>query len=62
MPGALTFFGSGEAAPGMVRVHRLLLKLLSDPPRPIFIDTPAGFELGLESIHERFQAFFNRNL
>jgi hypothetical protein len=26
------------------------------------IDTPAGFELGLESIHERFQDFFARKL
>lgn len=62
MPGALTFFGSGEVAPGMVRVHQRLLAILSETPRPVFVDTPAGFELGLEAIHERFRDFFARKL
>jgi cyanophycinase-like exopeptidase len=46
----------------MARVHRRLLALLVEVPRPVFIDTPAGFELGLHSIHERFQDFFARKL
>lgn len=62
MPGLLTLIGSGETAPGMVKVHRALLDRLAEPPRPVFLDTPAGFELGLEAIHERFREYFARRL
>ncbi len=62
MPGLLTLIGSGETAPGMVRVHRALLDHLAEPPRPLFLDTPAGFELGLEAIRRRFRDYFARRL
>jgi cyanophycinase-like exopeptidase len=62
MPGLLTLIGSGEIAPGMVKVHQDLLASIEGAPRPAFIDTPAGFELGLPAIHERYQAFFERSL
>lgn len=62
MPGWLTLIGSGETAPGMARVHRSLLARLSEPARPAFIDTPAGFELGLPAIHARFREFFRIRL
>ncbi len=62
MPGLLTFIGSGETAAGMVKVHRALLQALGEPPQPAFLDTPAGFELGLEAIHARFQEYFKRSL
>jgi hypothetical protein len=54
--------GSGEVAPGMVGLHRRLLDALDGDPSPVFVDTPAGFELGLETIHERFQAYFDKSL
>ncbi len=62
MPGWLTLIGSGETAPGMARVHRSLLASLRQPAKPAFIDTPADFELGLETIHTRFREFFHTRL
>ena len=62
MPGRLTLIGSGETAPGMVRVHRVLLDALGEPPRPVFLDTPAGFELGVDGIAARFVEFFRNSL
>lgn len=62
MPGWLTLIGSGETAPGMVRVHRSLLAGLGEPARPAFIDTPAAFELGLQAIHNRFRDYFQVRL
>jgi hypothetical protein len=62
MPGRVTLIGSGETAPGMVRVHRALLDSLGEPPRPVFLDTPAGFELGVDGIAARFVEFFRTSL
>jgi cyanophycinase-like exopeptidase len=62
MPGLLTLIGSGETAAGMVRVHRALLGRLGSPARPVFLDTPAGFELGLATIDERFTEYFTTRL
>ncbi len=62
MPGWLTLIGSGETAPGMVKLHRSLLSCLLQPAKPALIDTPAGFELGLEAIHARFRQFFQTRL
>lgn len=60
MPGWLTLIGSGETAAGMVKVHRTLLAALPRPPRPVFLETPAGFELGLPAIASRFREYFER--
>src|SRR3990170_4674482 len=62
MVGRLTMMGSGETAPGMVRIHRALLDELGQTPRAVFLDTPAGFELGLEAIRGRFTEYFARQL
>lgn len=62
MPGLVTLIGSGEASAGMTRVHRTLLDRLDEPPHPAFVDTPAGFELGLEAIHGRFRDYVERRL
>jgi hypothetical protein len=62
MPGWLTLMGSGETAAGMVKVHRRLLAALPEPPHPVFLETPAGFELGLAAIASRFGEFFERRL
>ncbi len=62
MTGKLALIGSGEVAPGMVRLHRRLLKEAGSQARVVFIDTPAGFELGLQAIHDRFTSYFERRL
>lgn len=62
VPGLLTLIGSGEIAPGMTRLHRYLLGRLGGPARAVFLDTPAGFELGVETIHARFRDYVERRL
>ena len=62
MTGRMTLMGSGETAPGMVRVHRALLEALGEAPRPVFLDTPAGFEMGVEGIAARFVEYFHTSL
>lgn len=62
MPGLLTLIGSGEVSAGMVKVHRELLEALGEPPRPVFLDTPAGFELGIGAISRRFEDYFQTSL
>ncbi|HSR48967.1 MAG TPA: hypothetical protein VLL77_13375 [Anaerolineales bacterium] len=62
MPGLLTLIGSGEVSAGMVKVHRALLDALGEPARPAFLDTPAGFELGIDAISRRFVDYFLTSL
>jgi cyanophycinase-like exopeptidase len=62
-PGLVTLIGSGEVSAGMVKVHRELLQALGRAaPRPVFLETPAGFELGVEAIAARFQDYFRTSL
>ena len=58
MPGILTLIGSGETAPHMVKVHQSLIQSSTGSPQAVFLDTPAAFEAGLSTIHERFQRYF----
>jgi len=60
--GKLVLIGSGEVAPGMVGLHRRLLRELGPQAQAALLDTPAGFELGLTTIHERFTDYFARRL
>ncbi len=62
MAGWVTLIGSGETAAGMTEVHRTLIKGLAEAPRPVFLETPAGFEGGLEAIRARFQEYFEHSL
>jgi hypothetical protein len=62
-PGLITLIGSGEVSAGMVKVHRQLLEELGrSTPRPVFLATPAGFELGVEAIADRFVEYFRTSL
>ena len=62
-PGLVTLIGSGEVSAGMVKVHRQLLEGLGRrAPRPVFLETPAGFELGAEAIAARFVEYFRTSL
>jgi hypothetical protein len=46
----------------MVKVHRELLDALGEPAHPAFLDTPAGFELGIGAISRRFEEYFRTSL
>ena len=58
--GDLVMMGSGEMADSMAEVHRILLSKHSTP-RPVFLNSPAGFELNLEQINSKATAYFERN-
>ncbi len=60
-PGTIALMGSGELADSMAEVHRMLMARLGEAPRPVFIDTPAGFELNIDSIGHKASAYFQRN-
>jgi len=62
LPGWLTLMGSGETAAGMTKVHRALLEGIGEPVRAVFLETPAGFELGAGAIEARFREYTERNL
>lgn len=56
--GTLTLIGSGEFTPGMARIHRQIMALIDGPVRPVFIDTPAGFELNVAAIGAKAARYF----
>jgi len=56
--GTLTLMGSGEMSPGMAETHRRIMQLIEGDVRPVFIDTPAGFELNVSTICEKAVAYF----
>ena len=56
--GIITLMGSGELTSTMVEVHKELLDRIPPPPRPVFIDTPAGFQLNTDQISRRAIEYF----
>ena len=60
-PGLIAIIGSGELSDSVAETHRLLMARLSEPPRPVFIDTPAGFETNVVQIAHKAQVYFRRN-
>ena len=54
--------GSGELTATMVQVHKDLLAAVPDPPRAVFLDTPAGFELNVKEISQRAIEYFRRHV
>lgn len=61
-PGPIAIIGSGEMADSMAEVHRALMRRLDGTPRPVFIDTMAGFELNIDGIGAKARAYIERNL
>src|ERR1700694_5757626 len=61
LPGKIAIIGSGELADSMAETHRTLMAALGEPPRPVFIDTLAGFELNIDQIDQKAVAYFKRN-
>jgi cyanophycinase-like exopeptidase len=63
MPRLLAIMGSGETAPTMVKVHRLLLEKMGPGPVPaVLLDTPFGFQENAREIAGRAVTFFRESL
>jgi hypothetical protein len=63
MPRVLAIMGSGETAPTMAKVHRLLLGSLGRPPVPaVLLDTPYGFQENADEITGRALEYFRENV
>lgn len=61
-PRLLAIMGSGETAPTMAKVHRLLVERLGAPPADaILLDSPYGFQENADEISQRTVGYF-RNL
>jgi cyanophycinase-like exopeptidase len=61
-PRLLAIMGSGETAPTMAKVHRLLVERLGAPPADaLLLDTPYGFQENADEISQRTVGYF-RNL
>jgi len=62
-PRLLAIMGSGETAPTMAKVHRLLVERLGPAPvDAVLLDTPYGFQENAEEISRRVVGYFGRNL
>jgi hypothetical protein len=59
--GILALMGSGETAPSMTKVHRQILKPLSDV-RAISLDTPYGFQANVPQMTEKIVDYFATSL
>ena len=56
--GIIALMGSGELTATMVEVHKELLAQLPAPPRAVFLDTPAGFQLNVDQLSQRAVEYF----
>ena len=61
-PGTITLIGSGEMSPSMGKLHRAVMSRIAGPVRPVFLDTPAGFELNSDQIADRAIEYFKQHL
>ncbi|MHB1988811.1 MAG: CysS/YqeB C-terminal domain-containing protein [Acidimicrobiales bacterium] len=63
LPRILTIMGSGETAPTMVKVHRLVLERLGPPPvTALLLDTPFGFQENATELAQRIVNYFAESL
>jgi len=60
--GKIVLMGSGELTATMVKVHQELLMRLSDSPKAVFVDTPAGFQLNVDLISQRAREYFRQHV
>ena len=58
----VVLMGSGELTATMVEVHKELLMELKDPPRAVFLDTPAGFQLNVDQLSQRAVEYFHSHV
>jgi peptidase E len=60
--GIIALMGSGELTATMVEVHKELLARVDQPPKAIFLDTPAGFQLNVDQLSERAMEYFRKHV
>ncbi|MGH8901717.1 MAG: CysS/YqeB C-terminal domain-containing protein [Egibacteraceae bacterium] len=58
----LTIMGSGETAPTMAKVHRMLFERLGPEAEGVLLDTPYGFQENADQISQRALAYFGQHL
>ncbi len=56
--GIIALMGSGELTATMVEVHKELLARVPAPPRAVFLDTPAGFQLNVDQLSQKAVEYF----
>jgi len=62
MTGRITLVGAGELMAAMSSLHRAALRRLQGPPRPVFLDTTAGFETNVDAIAEKAVEYYAHHL
>lgn len=60
--GIIALMGSGEFTASMVEVHKGLLTGMPQPPRAVFLDTPAGFQLNADQLFEKAADYFRQRI
>jgi cyanophycinase-like exopeptidase len=60
--GTLTLIGSGELGPSMNKVHQAIARRLAGTVKPVFLDTPAGFEPNVQDIAIRATTYIEKHL
>jgi hypothetical protein len=58
--GTLTIMGSGEMMEVMGKVHRAVMSRIDGPVHPIFLDTPAGFQLNADDLSNKAVEYFKQ--
>lgn len=59
--GRLVIIGSGENAPGMIKLHRTLLEPLRSG-RKTMLDTPFGFQVNADDLTSKYQQYFEESV
>jgi cyanophycinase-like exopeptidase len=62
MTGKITLVGAGEMMAAMSAVHRAALQRLPGEPRPVFLDTTAGFETNVDAIAAKAVEYYSHHL
>ncbi len=62
MTGRITLVGAGELMSAMSRVHREVLSGLGVKPKPVFLDTTAGYESNADGIVEKAVEYYEHYL
>jgi cyanophycinase-like exopeptidase len=62
MQGQLVIMGSGETAPTMVSIHRMVAAMLPAGASPVLIETPYGFQENVAEISARACQYFARSV
>jgi hypothetical protein len=62
MTGRIILVGAGEMLAAMSGQHRAALARLQGPPRPVFLDTTAGYETNVDAISAKAVEYYQHHL